>query len=182
MTDPKLIIKAKPNQSFSESFFLCENGKNTIDIEERMFLRADKEIRLHNLALADWLWNHRSISYSRYWEIAFSCLRKSVWSNVKGQDILDGTEIKTVRLYENRGSYKAIVKGLKNKTDSNIIVILYHPLHNRFDYYYIPKERLEWEVVDGGTTLAFSYPMSGAEPLGWQRQYKVELKDILVVI
>lgn len=162
---------------FSESFFLCEKGKSTIDIEESMFTAADSEIRRINPSLADWLWNHRSISYSRYWEIAFSALRKSVWSNTKGKDILDGTEIKTVRLYENRGSYRGIVKGLKNKENANVLVVIYLPHRNSFDYYYIPKEVLPYYIIDSGTTLAFSYPMSGKEPSGWQKQFLTSLKD-----
>jgi hypothetical protein len=68
---------------------------------------------------------------------------------------------------------------LKNKENANVLVIIYLPHTNKFDYYYIPKKALKNHVIDSGTTLAFSYPLSGAEPSGWQGKYSVSLVECI---
>lgn len=118
--------------------FLCEEGKRVIDLEENRFLKSDQVVRELNPELADWLWNNRSISYERYWEIAIAALRKTVWSDIKGQDMIDGTEVKTCRFRQSKdGALRATVGNLKNKTGA-VVVVIFHPFFKSLTFFIFP--------------------------------------------
>lgn len=161
--------------------FLCEEGKRVIDLEENRFLKSDQVIRELNPELADWLWNNRSISYERYWEIAIAALRKTVWSDIKGQDMIDGTEVKTCRFRESKdGALRATVGNLKNKTGA-IVVVIFHPFFQEFDFLYIPADKLKQHTNSGGNGISFTFPRlsSDSEPTGWWTQYRMPLKKLI---
>jgi len=158
--------------------FLCEHGKSIIDLEEDRFQKADEEIRYLNPELANWLWSQRSISYERYWELAISFLRKTVWSDVKGKDMEDGTEVKTARFHQCKdGAFRATVSNLKNKTGA-VVVVLFHPEYRDFDFLYIPADKVRQHTNQNGNGFCFTYPRN-AEPSGWWVPYRTSLRNII---
>jgi hypothetical protein len=158
--------------------FLCETGKSVINLEETRFLAADAEVRKLNPDLADWLWSKRSISYERYWEIAISSLRKTIWTDTQGMDMLDGTEVKTARFAENKdGAFRATVGNVKNKTGA-VVIVLFYPDFKEFDFLYIPANKVHKHTNNKGNSLAFTFPRNG-EPSGWWVQYRTSLKQLI---
>ncbi len=153
--------------------FLNDSGKVTISLEETRFKLADKFVRSKNPKLADWLWNTRSISYQRYWEIALAALRKNVhWTDIKGMDLSDGSEVKTITLIIKNSSRTCTVGGLKNKT-GNLHIVVYDPCNNDFHFVLLTHKVMKEHILDNGKALRFSFPRKGKVMKGWQKDYMV---------
>lgn len=130
--------------------------------------------------MATWLWGKRSISYERYWEIALAGFRKGVyWRDIKGMDLSDGTEVKTVTItIEKDGSQTCTIGNMKNKK-GDLVVIVYHAKIDDFYFYLIPPKAVQDNVIHGGRgSLRMSFPRY-AEPTGWQTNYRVSFERMI---
>lgn len=161
--------------------FLCDAGINTIELEEHIFLKSYNLIKSENEELANWLWNKRSISYSRLWEIALAGLKKGVkWTDIEGMDHSDGTEVKTARLnLANDGTYSCTIKNLQKKT-GNIKIILYDTIRNQFLFLFLSNKHKNENIIESERgTLRISLPRTGRKPRGWWIDHVVPFEKFI---
>ena len=162
--------------------FLCEQGTELINMEEIRFYKAYEEIKSLNEDLAIWLWNKRAISYERFWEIGLAGLKQGVkWSNIKGMDHSDGTEVKTLRYSwdtSNGGCWTGTVGNTNTKT-GNMKIVIYNPLRQEFCFVFLTnKEKNAYSNASGRGSLKFTFPKY-KEPNGWWVKYVVPFEQFV---